>query len=85
MSRHFPLFADLNNRPVLLVGAGHVAARKAEDLLRAGARLRVVARELSPVFQDWLAAGRITYLGAHFHRRRPTASFSSSPPPAIAS
>ena len=57
MSRHFPLFADLNNRPVLLVGAGHVAARKAEDLLRAGARLRVVARELSPVFQDWLAAG----------------------------
>ena len=66
MSRHFPLFADLNNRPVLLVGAGHVAARKAEDLLRAGARLRVVARELSPVFQDWLAAGRITYLGAAF-------------------
>ena len=59
MSRHFPLFADLNNRPVLLVGAGHVAARKAEDLLRAGARLRVVARELSPVFQDWRAAGRI--------------------------
>ena len=66
MSRHFPLFADLNNRPVLLVGAGHVAARKAEDLLRAGAQLRVVARELSPVFQDWLAAGRITYLGAAF-------------------
>ena len=66
MSRHFPLFADLHNRPVLLVGAGHVAARKAEDLLRAGARLRVVARELSPVFQDWLAAGRITYLGAAF-------------------
>ena len=66
MSRHFPLFADLNNRPVLLVGAGHVAARKGEDLLRAGARLRVVARELSPVFQDWLAAGRITYLGAAF-------------------
>ena len=66
MSRHFPLFADLRDRPVLLVGAGHVAARKAEDLLRAGAQLRVVARELSPVFQDWLAAGRIAHLGAEF-------------------
>ena len=66
MSRHFPLFADLRDRPVLLVGAGHVAARKAEDLLRAGAQLRVVARELSPVFQDWLAAGHIAHLGAEF-------------------
>ena len=84
MSRHFPLFADLNNRPVLLVGAGHVAARKAEDLLRAGARLRVVARELSPVFQDWLPDASHTS-ARHLHRRRPTASFSSSPPPAIAS
>ena len=77
MSRHFPLFADLNNRPVLLVGAGHVAARKAEDLLRAGARLRVVARELPPDASHTSAQ--------HLHRRRPTASFSSSPPPAIAS
>ena len=58
MSRHYPIFADLHDRPVLLVGAGHVAARKAEDLLRAGARLRVVARELAPVFQDWRDADR---------------------------
>ena len=37
------LFADLKNRPVLLAGAGKVAERKAESLLSAGARVRVVA------------------------------------------
>ena len=38
---HYPLFADLRNRPVLLAGAGKVAERKAESLLSAGARVRV--------------------------------------------
>ena len=38
---HYPLFADLKNRPVLLAGAGKVAERKAESLLSAGARVRV--------------------------------------------
>lgn len=40
---YLPLFVDLNNRPCLIVGAGEIAARKAALLLRAGARLRVVA------------------------------------------
>ena len=66
MTPHFPLFADLRGRAVLLVGAGHVAARKAEALLHAGARLRVVARDLSAPFQDWLAAGQMEHIGADF-------------------
>ena len=45
----FPFFADLNDKPVLLVGAGEVATRKAESLLAAGAQLQVVvARTLAP-------------------------------------
>ena len=49
---HYPLFADLRNRPVLLAGAGKVAERKAESLLSAGARVRVVAETLNPQFQQ---------------------------------
>ena len=38
---------DLRNRPVLLVGAGEVALRKLETLLRANAQVTIVALEVS--------------------------------------
>ncbi|STZ75720.1 siroheme synthase CysG [Bergeriella denitrificans] len=63
---HYPMFADLGGRAVLLAGAGQVAERKAESLMRAGAAVRVVADALSPQFQSWLAEGRITWLGGAF-------------------
>jgi uroporphyrin-III C-methyltransferase/precorrin-2 dehydrogenase/sirohydrochlorin ferrochelatase len=42
--RYLPLFADMAGRPCLVVGAGPVALRKVELLLRARARVLVVAR-----------------------------------------
>ncbi len=41
-----PFFYRIDGQPCLLVGAGDIAARKAELLLKAGARLRVVAPEI---------------------------------------
>ena len=63
---HYPLFADLKNRPVLLAGAGKVAERKAESLLSAGAHVRVVAETLNPQFQQWADEGKIAWLGGLF-------------------
>ncbi|NNC78505.1 MAG: uroporphyrinogen-III C-methyltransferase [Woeseiaceae bacterium] len=42
---YFPVFLKLNNKSVLLVGGGQVAARKARMLLDAGARLTIVTPE----------------------------------------
>jgi uroporphyrin-III C-methyltransferase / precorrin-2 dehydrogenase / sirohydrochlorin ferrochelatase len=42
----FPVFLKLTGRPVLVVGGGAVAASKIEGLLRAGARVTVVAPEI---------------------------------------
>lgn len=41
----YPLFIDLHNKDVLVVGAGRVALRKIETLVRYGARVRVIAPE----------------------------------------
>jgi len=44
----FPAFLKLGGRRVVLVGGGAVAAAKLGWLLRAGARVRVVAPEVRP-------------------------------------
>lgn len=44
----FPLFLKLTGRRVLVVGAGPVGTGKAESLLKAGARVTIVAPEVTP-------------------------------------
>ncbi len=48
MSGLYPAFLKLDGRPVLLVGAGPVAASKLDGLLAAGAKVKVVAPEVRP-------------------------------------
>jgi precorrin-2 dehydrogenase/sirohydrochlorin ferrochelatase len=42
----YPIFLELSGRRVVIVGGGAVAARKAESILKAGARLVVVAERI---------------------------------------
>jgi siroheme synthase-like protein len=49
--KHYPIFLDLKDRPVLVVGAGKVALRKVRGLLDAGARVTVVAPECEEEFE----------------------------------
>ena len=42
----YPIFLDLNGRRVVIIGGGSVATRKAETILKAGARLVVVASRI---------------------------------------
>jgi uroporphyrin-III C-methyltransferase/precorrin-2 dehydrogenase/sirohydrochlorin ferrochelatase len=57
--RHFPLFMDLIGRPVLVLGTGELAERKAEPLRRAGAVVR-----LRPVFNATDLNGCALAIGA---------------------
>jgi len=82
---YLPIFADLTQRPVLVVGGGDVAARKIDLLLRAGAMVRVVARELSPQVAQWHDAAQISYLGSEFSAAQLDSVFWLLLQPAIAS
>lgn len=60
--QYFPLFMDLNQKPVLVVGGGEVATRKVESLLRAGAMVTIVAPELTDTLQQYVAGGKCRWL-----------------------
>ncbi len=62
---YLPIFLDVRNQPVLVVGAGSVAARKIEWLLSAGARVTVVATRISAQARHLPQAG-ITFLERPF-------------------
>lgn len=56
MATLYPIFLDLENRPVLVVGGGTVALRKVVGLIETGARITVV----SPAFEAELESMPIT-------------------------
>jgi siroheme synthase-like protein len=58
---YYPIFVDLTEKRVLVVGGGHVAEEKVAGLLRAGAagRVTLIAPKLRPSLQALLAQGKI--------------------------
>ena len=44
--KYYPIFLDMKDRAVLVVGGGYVALQKIEVLLKSGARIKVVTKEL---------------------------------------
>ncbi len=61
-----PIALRLQGRPVLVVGAGHVAARKVETLLAAGAQVQLVAPWAVPQLQALAEAGAVIWQARPF-------------------
>lgn len=62
-----PLFCQLQQKPVLIVGGGEVAVRKARLLLDAKARVTINAPHLEPQLMSWAEQGVLTVCAADFH------------------
>jgi precorrin-2 dehydrogenase/sirohydrochlorin ferrochelatase len=62
----YPVFIELQNRPVLVVGGGPVAERKVDTLLDAGAQVTVVSPEATHHLLEHANSRRITLLQRQF-------------------
>lgn len=59
--RYYPVFLDLQGKPVVVVGGGKVAERKALTLLICGARITVVSPALTKKLFHLVQAGAIRH------------------------
>lgn len=61
--RYFPIFVDMQNRKVVVVGGGEEALRKVRLLLKSEARIAIIAQELHP---ELAQNARVEWIGKHF-------------------
>jgi siroheme synthase-like protein len=62
----FPIFVKLQGRLVVVVGGGETASGKIDGLLRAGARVRVIAPEVHNSFAELIRNRRIEWVPRKF-------------------
>lgn len=61
-----PLGIDLRDRPCLVVGGGAVSTRKVATLVRAGARVTVVAPDVADDLRNRITAGELRWVRERF-------------------
>lgn len=54
---YYPIYLDIENRDVVIIGGGNVCARKAETMMKYGARVTVVSPELTDEIEGWAREG----------------------------
>jgi siroheme synthase-like protein len=50
---YYPIYIDIEDRAVLIVGGGNVCARKAETMMRYGGRVTIVSPEITDEIAAW--------------------------------
>ncbi|HVS33568.1 MAG TPA: bifunctional precorrin-2 dehydrogenase/sirohydrochlorin ferrochelatase [Thermoanaerobaculia bacterium] len=54
---YYPIYLDIEGRDVLIIGGGNVCARKAETMLKYGARVTIVSPEFTGEIEGWARDG----------------------------
>src|SRR5262245_65581250 len=64
--RYFPMFLDMRERRVVVVGGGEEALRKVRLLLKSEAVVTLVADRLNPELDGLVSHGAVAWLGTAF-------------------
>lgn len=60
--RYYPVFLDLQGKPVVVVGGGHVALQKIGNLVEAGAQVTLVSPDLIPELKQYVDDGKVMHI-----------------------
>jgi siroheme synthase-like protein len=63
---YYPIFVEMQGRRCVVIGGGREAQRKVEGLLAAGAKVTVVAPELTPALQQMLDQEEIEHIDREY-------------------
>ncbi|MCH8815548.1 MAG: bifunctional precorrin-2 dehydrogenase/sirohydrochlorin ferrochelatase [Chloroflexi bacterium] len=64
--RYYPVFLDVQDKPVVIAGGGHVAHQKLGGLIDAGARVTLISPELSAEVQQFVDDGKVTHINREY-------------------
>ena len=64
--KHLPIFLNIKNKPVLVVGGSEMAARKVEIILKAHAQVTIVCNNLCPVLEIFVNDGLVNHKARSF-------------------
>ncbi len=56
---YYPIYIDIEDRDVVIIGGGNVCARKAETMMKYGARVTIVSPEFTDEIEGWARDGQL--------------------------
>jgi precorrin-2 dehydrogenase/sirohydrochlorin ferrochelatase len=59
--KYYPINLNIRDELCVVIGGGKVAERKVKNLLRCGARVRLVSPDLTALLSKWVSQGKINY------------------------
>lgn len=63
---YYPIYLDIEDRSVVIIGGGNVCARKAETMMKYGARVTIVSPEFTDEIEGWAREGCLALRRKHY-------------------
>lgn len=63
---YYPIYIDIEDRNVVIIGGGNVCARKAETMMKYGARVTVISPEFTDEIEKWADEGCLRIQRKHY-------------------
>lgn len=69
MKRMFPIFVDIKDRKILIIGAGKVAKRRINTLLQFECEITIIAKKIDLEFKKFLTDEKISFIEKEFEEK----------------